>query len=312
MAVSAILKGVRVPRLNLRTRPMTARARISALSWAVAVIALVAVAASSLNGGKAGASAFVTTGTAHASETAPEIETVRPLADPATYRRAAPAADGRPRVAVIVRGLGLSARITGGAIADLPPDVTLALSAYGRDLQKDADAARADGHEVFLDVPVEPQGYPANDAGPQALLTSLSAAENAQRLEWSMARFTGFPGLVFAPGSPALESAETMAPLFDKAGPGGLVWAHAGAKGFDGARVETAAAAVTLPASASAADADAAFERLNALARKSGAALIIVTPAPTTLTRLKIWIGALENEGIVLVPASALAVAPAS
>ncbi|MFT3810769.1 MAG: divergent polysaccharide deacetylase family protein [Micropepsaceae bacterium] len=312
MAVSAILKGVRLPRRTVRPRPMPARVRVSALAWAVAVIALVAVAASSLSGGTVGASALVTTGKAVAAEPAHPVETVRPLADPASYRRAAPPPDGRPRVAVIVRGLGLSARVTAAVIADLPPDITLALSAYGRDLQTDADAARADGHEVFLDIPVEPQGYPANDAGPQALLTSLSAAENAQRLEWSIARFTGYPGLVFAAGSPALEDAATMAPLFDKAGPGGLIWAHAGAKGFDGARVETAAAAVTLPAGASPADADAAFERLEALARKSGTALIIVSPAPATLARLKIWTASLEDKGLVLAPASALAVAPAS
>ena len=313
MAVSAILKSVRLPRRPSRMRALPARLRMTALAWAVAITGFVAVAASSFSGGgAAGASAFVTTGTATAAEPAHPAETVRPLADPASFRRAAPAPDGRPRVAVIVRGLGLSTRATEAAIADLPPDVTLALSAYGRDLQKHADAARADGHEVFLDVPVEPQGFPANDAGPQALLTSLSADENAERLNWAAARFTGYPGLVFAPGSPMLENANAMAPLFDKAGSGGLIWAHAAAKGFDGARVETASAGVTLPATASPSDADAALERLEALARKNGTALMIVSPGPATLARLKAWTAGLDDKGIALVPASALAIAPAS
>ena len=39
---------------------------------------------------------------------------------------------------------------------------------------------------------------------------------------------------------------------------------------------------------------------------------MIVSPAPATLARLKAWTAGLDDKGIALVPASALAIAPAS
>lgn len=284
------------------------------MTWALTIAALGGAAASSMFARGYGVSALVTTGPADASATiAPHNPApAATLIDPAEFRRRAPPPDGRPRVAIIVRGLGLSKAATAQAIADLPADVTLALSAYGRELQHDADAARADGHEVFLDIPVEPKGYPANDAGPEALLTALTPGENGARLQWALGRFIGFPGLVFAPGSPALESAEMLAPLFEGPALKGLVWAHAGAKGFADAKVDMATATLTIDPSASSDDVDRALERLEAAARKGTAALAIVGSAPATVERLKAWTASLDDKGIALVPASALAVSSGS
>jgi polysaccharide deacetylase 2 family uncharacterized protein YibQ len=311
MAVLASLKGARWPRSSARPRLARPPSRLAVLTWTLAVVALGGAVASSLFGPDYGVSALVTTAPASASaHVEPETEPKAALLDPNEFRRPAPPADGRPRVAIIVRGLGLSRSATAKAILDLPADVTFALSAYGRDLQKDADTARADGHEVFLDVPVEPQGYPANDAGPEAILTSLTSSENAGRLEWALTRFIGFPGLVFAPASPALDSKETLAPLFEDAALNGLVWAHTGAKGFDGAKIEMATAEMSIDQNASADEVDAALGRLEGIAREGGTALAIVSSAPTTMARLKAWTAALEDKGIVLVPASAVAVKP--
>lgn len=285
---------------------------MSVIVWALAAVAIVAAIASGMMSSGYGANALVTTGKALAAEAPPAPEPLALPDDPAEFRRPAPVADGRPRVAIIVRNLGLSAAATRRAIADLPPDISLALSAYGRDLQRDADDARAVGHEVFLDVPVEPQGYPANDAGPQALLTSLSPAENVERLRWSLGRFHGYPGVVFASASPATDNAATVTPLLTAPGAGGLIWAHAGARGFETAKAELAAAALSLEAGLSAREADMALERLEALARKNGGALAIVTPSPVTLDRLAAWSASLDDRGVALVPASALAVTPGS
>ena len=308
MSVSAILKGAG-PRRLAQARPP---GRIVILAWSLAIVALGAAFVSSLFGPDYGARALVVAAPAEAPVAPQPVQPAPVLVDPARFRREAPPQDGRPRVAVIVRGLGLSNAATREAIAGLPADVTLALSAYGRQLQRDADEARADGHEVFLDMPVEPLGYPANDAGPHALLISLPEAENAARLRWALGRFTGFPGLVFAPGSPALDSGATMAPLISDPSLQGLVWAHAGAKGLGGAPAEIAAAIVSIDAATTPREIDAAFERLEAAARQTGAALAIVSPTPVALDRLKAWTGSLDAKGIVLAPASALAVAPAS
>ncbi len=313
MAVLASLKGARWPRSSARPRLARPPSRLAVLTWTLTVVALGGAVASSLFGPDYGVSALVTTAPASAAGTAevePEAAPKATLMDPMEFRRPAPPADGHPRVAIILRGLGLSKSATAKAILDLPADVTLAFSAYGRDLQNDADTARADGHEVFLDVPVEPQGYPANDAGPQAILTSLTSPENAERLEWALTRFIGFPGLVFAPASPALESKETFSPLFEDPALKGLVWAHTGAKGFDGAKIEMATAEISIDQGASADETDASLARLEEMARKGDAAFAIVSATPTTVARLKAWTAALEDKGILLVPASAVAVKP--
>ena len=68
----------------------------------------------------------------------------------------------------------------------MPGAITLAFSSHARDLQQWIDLARAAGHEVMLDLPMEPVNYPAIDPGPQALLTTLPSAENVARLKWHL------------------------------------------------------------------------------------------------------------------------------
>jgi polysaccharide deacetylase 2 family uncharacterized protein YibQ len=59
---------------------------------------------------------------------------------------------------------------------------------YGDQLTKLAAHARAKGHELLLQVPMEPFDYPNNDPGPRTLLTSLANEQNVNRLHWLMSR----------------------------------------------------------------------------------------------------------------------------
>src|SRR3546814_2917386 len=59
--------------------------------------------------------------------------------------------DKRPRIAVVLTGLGLSDSATAAAIEELPSAVTLSFSPYARDLERWIALARARGHEVMLD-----------------------------------------------------------------------------------------------------------------------------------------------------------------
>ncbi len=108
------------------------------------------------------------------------------------YARPFPVDDARPRIALMVTGLGLSPTTTAEAIDVLPPEVTLAFSPYAADLQSWIDAARAAGHETVLALPMEPFDYPEDDPGPHVLLADSSAAELNRRLDWLMARATGY------------------------------------------------------------------------------------------------------------------------
>ena len=100
------------------------------------------------------------------------------------YARPFDTSDQRPRVAIVISGLGRSAAATEAAIQGLPGAVTLAFLPYGQNLQHLINLARAAGHEILLNLPMEPIDYPINDPGPNTLLTALSIEQNQNRLNW--------------------------------------------------------------------------------------------------------------------------------
>jgi hypothetical protein len=97
-----------------------------------------------------------------------------------------------PVVSIVVGGLGVGAAKTTDAIMKLPPAVTLAFTPYGSDPTKLTERARAQRHEILLQIPMEPFDYPDNDPGPQTLLTTLAPEQNLDRLYWHLSRFQGY------------------------------------------------------------------------------------------------------------------------
>ena len=98
----------------------------------------------------------------------------RPRSMPAPRRRSRARKDG-PRIAIVIGGLGVSANATRQAMAKLPGAGDLRVHALRRRRRAAwSTSARADGHEVLLQAPMEPFDYPDNDPGPQTLLTTLS------------------------------------------------------------------------------------------------------------------------------------------
>ena len=100
-----------------------------------------------------------------------------------------------PRVAILVTGLGLPDAPAGDVLKGLPAPISVAYGAYGRNLQESVSRARDDGHEVLLQIPLEPNNYPTVDPGPHTLLTTLPPQENMKRLQWLMSRYTGYVGV---------------------------------------------------------------------------------------------------------------------
>ena len=85
-------------------------------------------------------------------------------------------ASKRPKIAIVLGGMGLNPKLTKMALDELPGDVTLGFAPYGEDLQQQVNAARAGGHEILLQVPMEPMGFPATNPGPKTLLSDAPAA----------------------------------------------------------------------------------------------------------------------------------------
>jgi hypothetical protein len=104
-------------------------------------------------------------------------------------------ANGKPRVSLVIGGLGLNAAATRSAIESLPPEVTLSFVPYAEGLQGWIDLARANGHEVLLEIPMEPMDYPANDPGPYTLLAQAQPDDLGKRMDWLLSRAQGYFGV---------------------------------------------------------------------------------------------------------------------
>src|SRR5262249_34892710 len=126
------------------------------------------------------------------------------------YARPFDAGETRPRIAIVVTDLGLSEPMTDAAIAHLPGPVTLAFAPYAQKLGSWIEQARHEGHEVLLAVPMEPLGYPRDDPGPSTLLTSMSAAQNVDRLNWALSRASGYVGVTSTTSSRFAASADSL------------------------------------------------------------------------------------------------------
>lgn len=231
------------------------------------------------------------------------------------YARPVPAGtqSGR-RIALVVSGMGISESATAHAIETLPPEVTLSFAPYGPRLQEWIDKARAAGHEVLLELPMEPFGYPQNDPGPHTLLTGGNTAENITRLEWLMSRFTGYAGVMNYQGARFTASSSALKPVLSALGARGLLYVD------NGASARSLAPALAREAGLPAVQATrivdpvqnpeviaTALDVLAAVSDESGSAIGVASGFPVTVDALAQWAVKIQNDGYVLVPVTALA-----
>jgi hypothetical protein len=239
---------------------------------------------------------------------------VRPAEAFARPVKPLPGKPDAPRIAIIVGGLGVSATATSAAIAELPGPVTLGFMPYGADVSALVARARGEGHEVLLQVPMEPFDYPDNDPGPQTLLTTLAPEQNLDRLYWLMSRFQGYVGIAGAMGARFTASEPSFAPVLRETAKRGLIFVDDGsnprslAGRIAGANnMAFAKADVTLDSVPTAAEIDRALSRLEMAARERGVAVGISSALPMSIDHIAKWAKAAESRGLLLVPITAVA-----
>lgn len=222
--------------------------------------------------------------------------------------------DKRPRVALAVTNLGLSAAATDQAINSLPGPVTLVFAPFADNLRDAITRARARGHEVLLSVPMEPEAYPRSDPGPYTLLTSLSEAENMDRLYWSLTRAEAYVGIANLTGSKFATSPRHLEPVLKQLRQRGLLYLDRWAQGPQSPSVEIARA-TGLPIAGVHSTIDqepvrSAIEgrltELERAARRDGRALGLALPYPLSLERIAVWATGLDARGVALAPVSAI------
>jgi polysaccharide deacetylase 2 family uncharacterized protein YibQ len=133
------------------------------------------------------------------------------------YRRPFARQAGKQPVSIIVGGLGVNRGLTQDAIETLPADVTLSFAAHSIGLQEWVDAARADGHEVLIEIPMESANFDLAEPGAdKALRVTVPPAENGRRLDWMMARAQGYAGLINFNGELFLNRTDAAATYMDR------------------------------------------------------------------------------------------------
>ena len=232
------------------------------------------------------------------------------------YSRASEAGavgEGKPMIAIVVSGLGINPAGTTEAIQKLPAEVTLAFAPYGKGLDRSVASARTSGHEVFLEVPLEPFDYPDNDPGPDTLLTGQAPRDNLNKLFHVMSRFGGYVGLLNNMGARFTASGADFGPVMEELGARGLGYLDDGSSNRSLApqlarvnRVPFARVDTVVDANPARAPILAQLQVLEDRAKASGSAIGIVSALPVSIEVITEWARGLSDKGIEIVPASAL------
>lgn len=214
--------------------------------------------------------------------------------------------DGRPQVALVVGGLGLNAQTTRAAIERLPPEVTLSFVPYAEGLQGWIDLARAHGHEVLIEIPMEPTGYPRNDPGPYTLLSQGGPDDVEARLAWLLGRATGYFGVINYLGDRFAADPENSGAFLGAMRAHGLAFIDDGLFARRPGAWARASADRVIDEDRSGAAVLGQLNAVEAAARQRGAALGTGFSYPVTIDTVARWTAGLDARGIQLAPASAM------
>lgn len=231
-----------------------------------------------------------------------------------TYARPFDETDKRPRIAIVITDLGLSEAATETAIQQLPGSVTLSFSPYAKGLDQWANLARAAGHELLLDLPMEPLDYPEQDPGPYTLLTSLDPQQNLFKMQWLLSRATGYVGVTNHMGSRFTTSGPDLKPVLEQIKARGLLFldSHSSEQSIAAKLAKDTGMAWAInnrfiDATASRDAIDNELADVQKIAKKSGYAVAMGSAYPVTIERVAAWIPKAEAAGFAIAPVSAIA-----
>lgn len=228
------------------------------------------------------------------------------------YARPSTVEPTKTRIAIVVGGLGIDTDGTEQAIRSLPGTVTLAFAPYGEQLRQQTAEALGNGHELLLQVPLEPFNYPSTDPGPNTLTLNAGAGENRDRLHWFMSRMTNYVGVVNYMGARFTGDAKVLKPVIDEVGHRGLLYLDDGSSGMSKAGDLAPGVApflradIVLDADLSADAIDQHLNQLLTLARQRGYAVATATAFPVSVERIAAFAASAASRGFTIVPVTAL------
>lgn len=221
------------------------------------------------------------------------------------------------RVAIVIGGLAVSQTGTQAAIAKLPPEVTLGFAPQGNSIGRWMQEARRRGHEIVMQIPLEPFDYPNVNPGRNTLTVDADADENLKNLRWALSRTTNYTAVMNYMGARFSTDAAAMEPIIAELGKRGLGYLD------DGSTARSAAPDLALKNGVPLAVGDTAIDavqdrgailkkldQLEATARAKGFAVGIGSAFNITVDTVDAWADEARKRGIEIVPISAVAADP--
>lgn len=214
--------------------------------------------------------------------------------------------NGKPVLALAVRGFGLSASLSEKLLEQMPEDVTFILSPYAADVQEWQQKARNAGHETWMNVPAETKEATTSDPGSQALLSHSNIQYNKDRMNWALSLTTGYAGIAMDMDNTFLEVMPMLSSLMEETLQRGLGYFEMNTKGPD--VIETISVNADAPyLKNNILVKNNIFSSLESAARSRGALTAVIDLDTLKEDDFMAWVSSLEKKGFQLAPLSALA-----
>lgn len=220
--------------------------------------------------------------------------------------------NGKTAVSIIIGGLGVNRAITQQAIDDLPSEVTLSFAAHSSGLQGWVNKARAKGHEVLIEIPLESNQFDASEPGAdRALRVETNTSSNPRNLAWLLSRAQGAFGVTNYNGDKFLNRADAVAPLFEKLSQMGLGFVFDGSVSApslsaisSSARLPYASGFNLIDATPEPSIISSELSRLSDYAAQGAGPIGVGFAYAETIVAVQSWARNLESQGLTLAPAS--------
>ena len=152
-----------------------------------------------------------------------------------SYAKPFAAKKGIKYISVVIGGLGINDALTRRAINELPGTVSLAFAAESPDLQHWVNQARARGHEVLIELPMQSKNQVS--ASPYTLTQVSSNSANIKNLDYLLSRAEGYFAVTNYGGELIANDQHTLTPILTHIKNAGLGFIYDGE--VEGAKINS-------------------------------------------------------------------------
>lgn len=217
------------------------------------------------------------------------------------------AQDKRAQIVIIVGNLGLSKSNTEEAL-QLPNNVTLGFSPYAANIGHYIEQAVNKKSDILINIPMEPNNYPASDPGQYALLSNVLDTENTFRLDWILSKSDKIVGAYTQYDEKFSLSIANIRPVIQTLKNRELLLAYG--RGYSNNIINQVADSLGFPVliidviidkDINSTSISQKFLKLEQQAKEKGFAIGFISSYPISINQLNLWIKSLENKNIDLV-----------